>query len=103
MGDHVLGTKFCHLLTRQVGPIVGDDGVRKPEATHNIFLEGLDNLLPCDVRKWHYFHPLSEVVYDHQHESELRQCSGKRTYHVKPPMDEGLGTMQSMKVHDRFV
>ena len=60
MCDLVLGTKALHLLAREVGPIVEDNGVRKPKATRNIFPEELDNLLLCDIGEWHYFHPLSE-------------------------------------------
>ena len=66
MGDLLLGTEACHLLAREVGPIVGDDGVRKPEVAHDILPEELDNLLPCDVGERHCFHPLSEVVCGHQ-------------------------------------
>ena len=62
MGDLVFGTEARHLLARKVGLIVGDDGMRNPEVAHNILLEELDNLLTCDFREHHCFHPLSEVV-----------------------------------------
>ena len=50
MGNLVLGTEARHLLAREVGPIVEDDGMRKPEAAHKICPKELD-LLPCDVRE----------------------------------------------------
>ena len=42
MGDLVLETEAHHLLAREVGPIVRDDGMGKPEGAHDIF----DNLFP---------------------------------------------------------
>ena len=85
MSDLVLGTEVCHLLAWEVGPIVGDDGMGKPEVAHNILPEELDNLLLCDVGGRHCFHPLSAVVRDHQQESEPSQRTEKMTYHIKPP------------------
>jgi len=61
VGDLVLETAR-YLLARKIGPVVGNDGMRKPEATHEVLPEGFDNLLPFDVGKRHCFHPLSEVV-----------------------------------------
>ena len=98
VGYFILETEARHLLAREVRPIVGDDGMRKAEVTHDIFPEELDNLLPCDDRERHCFHQLSEIVCGHQQESELRQRTGKRSYHIKPPLHERPGTPQSVKV-----
>ena len=48
MGDLVVRTEACHLFAREVGHIIGDDGVRNPKAAYNIFSEELDNFLPRD-------------------------------------------------------
>ena len=37
-GDLVLETEVHHFLAREVGPIVGDDGMRKPKVAHDIFV-----------------------------------------------------------------
>ena len=67
VSDLVLGAKACHWLACEVGPIVGDVGLRKPKAIHDILLEEVDNLLPCDVGERYSFHLLSEVVCCYQH------------------------------------
>jgi len=36
MGDLILRVEVGHLLTSKVCPIVGDNGVRESEATHNV-------------------------------------------------------------------
>ena len=46
-----------------ISPVVEDNGKRKPEATRDVLPEEFDNLLSCDLREGHYFHPLSEVVH----------------------------------------
>ena len=49
MGDLVLETEARYLPTREIGPIVGDDGMRKPEVAHDVLPEEFDNFLPCDI------------------------------------------------------
>jgi len=51
VGDLVLGTETCYLLACEIGPVVGDDGMKKPEAMHNVLPKKFDNLLPCDVER----------------------------------------------------
>jgi len=70
---------------------------------HDILPEELDNSLPCNVGEQHYFHPLSEVVRGYQQESKLRQRTGNRIYHIKPPMHEEPGTPQSVELRARSV
>ena len=99
VGDLILETEACYLLTHEIGPDVRNDGMRKPEATHDILPEKFNNLMPCDVGERHCLHPLSEVVSDNQQESELRLCTGKRTYYVKLSLHEGPGAPQGIEVY----
>ena len=91
VGDLVLGTEARYSPAREIGSVVGDEAMRKPEAAHDVLSEEFDNLLSCDIRERHCFHPLSEVVSGNQQKSELRLCMGKKTYCVKPPLHEGQG------------
>ena len=67
--------------------------MRKPETAHDVLLEELNNLLPCDIGERHCFHTLNEVIRGDQWESELRLCTGKRTYYIKPSLHEGLESL----------
>ena len=62
MGDLIFGTERHHLPAREVGPVIGDDGMRKPEMTHCVLPREFDNLFFHDAGERHCFHPLSEVV-----------------------------------------
>ena len=86
------------LNPRCIGPFEVLERLGKLEAVYIIFSEELNNLLPCNVREWQFFHSLSEIVYSHRQESDLKQCTGKRTCHIKPPLHEELGTLQSVDV-----
>ena len=63
------------MLTREVGSIVGDDGIRKPEATNNILPEELHYMLSHDFRERHHLYLLRKVVGGNQKEPELEQSS----------------------------
>jgi len=51
VGDLVLRAEACHFPARKVGPVVGDDGIGKSEATYDVLLEEYDNLMPCDMER----------------------------------------------------
>ena len=36
MSDLVFGAEVRHMLAREVGSLVGDNGMRKPEVTNNV-------------------------------------------------------------------
>jgi len=40
--------------------------VRELKATYDILLKEFDYLLSCDIRQWHHFYPLGEVVRSYQ-------------------------------------
>jgi len=42
--------------------LVADNGVQESEATHDVLLKKLDNLLINDFGEWHRFDPFGEVV-----------------------------------------
>jgi len=44
--NFILEAEAQHLPAREVGPVFGDDGMRKSKATYNILPEVLDYLLP---------------------------------------------------------
>ena len=44
--DFILRAEARHSPAREVDPAVGDDSMRKSEATYNILQEKLDYLLP---------------------------------------------------------
>ena len=44
--DLILGAEAHHLPARKVGPVVGDDDMRKSKVTYNILSEELDYELP---------------------------------------------------------
>jgi len=46
VNDFILGAEARHLPAREVGPVVGDDGMRKLEATYDILPEELDICCP---------------------------------------------------------
>jgi len=91
VGEVVLRTEIHYLLVHEISLVVGDDGMRKLKVAHDVLPEEFDDLLPCDVGERHYFHSLSEVVCNDQHEPELRLCMWKRTYYIKPPLHERSG------------
>ena len=49
MSDFVLGAEARHFPAREVGPVVGDDGLGKSKVTHDILPEEFDTLLPYDI------------------------------------------------------
>ena len=49
MGDLILRAEVGHLLAGKVCPIVGNNGVGTSEATHDVLLKKLDNLLTNDT------------------------------------------------------
>jgi len=49
VGNLVFGREARYLPAREIGTVIGDDGMRKPEVTHNVLPEKFDNLLSCDV------------------------------------------------------
>ena len=62
MGDLVLRAEARPLPTRKIGPVVGDDGMGKSEATNEVLPEEFANLLPCDIEERYCFYPFYEVV-----------------------------------------
>jgi len=62
VGDFVHGAKVRHMLAQEVGPIIGDDGMRKPEATNNVLPK---DLLSRDLGERHRLYPLGEVIDDY--------------------------------------
>jgi len=60
VGDFVHGAKVRHMLAQEVGPIIGDDGIRKSEATCLP-----KDLLSRDLGERHRLYPLGEVVDDY--------------------------------------
>ena len=66
VGDLIFGTETCHLLAGEFCPVVGDDGMRKPNVTYNVLPEELNYPLSCDIRWWHRFPQLDEVVHSYQ-------------------------------------
>ena len=49
------------MLTREVSSIVGDDGMRKPEAANDLPTE-LHYVLSLDLGERHHLYPLGEIV-----------------------------------------
>jgi len=100
VGDFVLGAEVRHMLACEVGSIVGDDGMRNIEATNNVLPKELHCLLSRDFGEQHRLYPLGEVV-GNQEEPELGQSSWERAHYIEPPLHEGSGALQSVKVFAR--
>ena len=66
MGNIILHTEASYLFAGKVHPIIGDDGVREPEAAYDILPKEFDYLLSYDIREWHLFYLLNEVVCNYQ-------------------------------------
>jgi len=66
------------MLALKVGSIIGNDDIRKLEATNNILPKELYYLLPRDFGERHCLYPLGEVVGGNQKKPELGQSSWKR-------------------------
>ena len=103
MGVLVLGAKVHHMLAREVGSIVGDDGMRKPEASNDVLPKKFHYLLSCEFGERHRLYPLGEAVGSYQEEPELGQSSSKRAHYIEPPLHRGSGVPQSVKVFARPV
>jgi len=58
VGDPILGAEVRHILACEVGSIVRDNGMRKPEATNNVLSKEFHYLLSRDFRERHrlYIH-----------------------------------------------
>ena len=50
------------MFAREVGSIMGDDSMMKPDATKDVLPKEFHYLLFCDLRIWNHLYPLGEVV-----------------------------------------
>ena len=80
--DFVLGAEVGHMLTHEVGSIVGDDNMRKSEATNNVLLKKIHYMLSCDFGERHRLYPFGKVFGGYQEEPELCQSSRERTHYI---------------------
>ena len=84
MGDLVFGTEAHHLLTIEVCPIVGDDGMREPKATYDDLLEEFDYLLSHDVREWHPYTDLVKYYVAAGRNLNWDSARGRGPQHLAP-------------------
>ena len=97
VADLVLRAEVCHMLAREIGSIIGDDGIRKLETTNDVLLKEFHYLLSRDFRERHRLYPLSEVISGYQEETELDRAHGEAHY-IEPLLHEEPGAPQSVKV-----
>ena len=98
MGDLILAAEVRRMLACEVGFIVGDNGMRKPEVINNVLQHEFHYLLSFDFGEWHRLYPLGEVVGGYREESELGQSSWERAHYIEPLLHEGPGVLRSVKV-----
>jgi len=99
--DLVLGAKVRHMFAREVGFVVGENDMGKPEVTKDVLPKERHYLLSRDLRERHRFYPLGEVVSGYQKEPELGKSSRERAHHIESPLHEGPRALQSVKVFAR--
>jgi hypothetical protein len=58
----VLVTKLQELLARELGPVVGDDGVGYPEPVDDVGEERHGLLCP-EICSWLHLNPFGELIY----------------------------------------